>query len=452
MRDVMRGVWCVIRMIVVGAALSACSNSVALPTTQPGSMPSVAVSQTPTPISVQPTPEPMGTVCSGDAEPPTVASGWSLLWQKVFEQPIARPPVVDAGQMLLIERADARLRTLQDAIVAVDPQTGDIHWNIVEAKDPIPYVSRYVIGIQYSPKYWLLSFRYMKPEGSSNPPSMQYELVVDRQSGKVVYDSGANAAGTATTVAIVDGALFDHYSSSGGVFAYEYMRRVDLSMKQVHWMQAWGARGVRGMVVVDGSLYVFADNIERYDPSDGHLTASTKFDLYPGLGDLIFEGNLAVVRSERGIGVFDLPSFSGMWHTQTGDRPGGGSNAFKGDIPSLSVTPDSIYMVDAQNTLSRFDLHTGKLIWQVSSPGPQAMSRPIAMNGMVFGLFADGTVRAFTEADGASIGIVAQSSIWYRPPSDTLESLDLVGGLGVAGDTLIVTTGCRSVYAIQRAP
>ncbi|MBI5567160.1 MAG: hypothetical protein HY870_19840 [Chloroflexi bacterium] len=251
MRDVMRGAWCVIRMIVVGAALSACSSSVALPTTQPGSTPSVVVSQTPTPISVQPTLEPMGTVCSGDAEPPTVASGWRLLWQKVFEHPIARPPVVDGGQMLLIERADARPKTLQDTILAVEPQTGGIQWNYSDAKDPIPHVARDVLSIQYSPKYWLLLLWYLNPEGAPNPLSMKYEIVVDRQSGKVIYDSGANATGSATTVAISDEALFDHYSNSGGVFAYEYMRRIDLSFGAVRWMQVWGARGSRGMAVVE---------------------------------------------------------------------------------------------------------------------------------------------------------------------------------------------------------
>ena len=449
----MRGALCVIRVIVVGAALSACSNSIALPTTQPGSTPSVAVSQSPTPLSVQPPLESMGTVCSGDVEPPIIAPGWKLLWQRMFEYQIARPPVVDGRQALLIERADARWTSIQDNVVLVDAQTGNIQWNDIEAKDPIPHVSRDVLSIQYSPKYWLLLLRYMKPEGSPNPPSMQYELVVDRQSGKVIYDSGANATGSATTMALGGDVLFDHFSGSGGVFAYEYMRRIDLSMGQAHWMQAWGAYVARGMVVVDNNLYVFADEkIGRYDPSDGHLIASTKFNLYPSLGDLIFEGNLAVIRSERGLGVFDLQSFSGVWRTLAGDRPGTGSNAFGNDLPSMFVTLDSIYMFDAQNTLSRFDLHTGKLVWQVSLPSPQAMSRPVVMNGLVFALFADGTVRAFAETDGAPAGVVGQFPVWYWTSTDTREWLDLVGGLGVSDDTLIVTTGCRSVYAIQRAP
>jgi hypothetical protein len=69
----------------------------------------------------------------------------------------------------------------------------------------------------------------------------------------------------------------------------------------------------------------------------------------------------------------------------------------------------------------------------------------------VYGLFADGAVRAFSVADGSPIGVVTQIPIWYRKSSDEIrEFLSLDGGLGVSGDTLIVTTGCRSVYAIQR--
>ncbi len=458
MSDVMRGAWCVIRMIVVGAALSACSNLVALPTTQPGSTPSVAVSQAPTPLSGQAALNPTNIDCSGDAEPPVVASGWKLLWQKVFEYPIARPPVVDGGQALLIERADARWTSLQDSVALVDAQTGKVQWDSIEAKDPIPHVSRYVLGIQYSPKYWLLLLRYMKPEGSRNPPSMQYEIVVDRQSGQVIYDSGPNAGGSEWLLALSDEALFDNYNHGSSMWESDSIRRVDLPAGTTRWQAQWNSRFSRGWYLAEGWVYVFTDAISKYSQSDGKLSASTNFDLFPAPGDVALEGNLAVMRSdsmqpeERGIGVFDLQTFSGMWHTQTDYRPGRDSNAFWGDIPSLSVTADSIYMFDAQNTLSRFDLHSGKLLWQAPSPGPKAMSRPIAMSGMVFGLFADGTVRAFTEADGAPAGVVGQFPVWYWTSTDTREWLDLVGGLGASGNTLIVTTGCRSVYAIQRAP
>lgn len=79
------------------------------------------------------------------------------------------------------------------------------------------------------------------------------------------------------------------------------------------------------------------------------------------------------------------------------------------------------------------------------------MSRPVAMQGVVYGFYADGTLRAFAEAGGAPMGVVIQVPLWYWTGTDNKEWRDLVGGLGVTGDTLVLTTGCRSVYAVQQA-
>jgi hypothetical protein len=380
------------------------------------------------------------------------------LWQKVFDDPIARPPLVDGSQAVLVERADPDPRSMKDIALIVDVQSGAVQWKIVDAKQPIPFVSRQVEGVKASQKYWLFFIRYLKPEGMPNPPALQYELVVDKQSGHVVYDSGPNMTGSAMTTAISDEALFDNYGSEPGVFAYEYMRRVDLSFGAVRWMHVWDSRGTSEMFAVNGSLYVFADNIERYDLMDGKLTASTNFDLRPILGDLILKDQWVIMRSEdfmspqkEGVDIFDMQSFSPLWHAHVDFLPDKGSNAFWGNIPSMTVTPDSIYLFDKQDTLLRLDLQTGKQNWQAPSPGPQAMSRPVAASGLVYGFFADGTVRAFSEADGTQLGIAMKVPLWYLTRTDTREWRDLVGGLGVSGDTLIVTTGCRSVYAIQRA-
>jgi hypothetical protein len=100
----------------------------------------------------------------------------------------------------------------------------------------------------------------------------------------------------------------------------------------------------------------------------------------------------------------------------------------------------------------RIDLLTGKVIWTTPSFGIEAMSRPMAMQGVVYGFYADGTLRAFTESNGSSMGTVMRVPLWYWKGTDNKEWRDLVGGLGGAGDTLVLTTGCRTVYAIQRGP
>lgn len=168
---------------------------------------------------------------------------------------------------------------------------------------------------------------------------------------------------------------------------------------------------------------------------------------------MIAHGSLAItrnaLRNEQGIEVFDLQRMSPVWDGYMDYRSGRG---LRGDLPVMTLTTDSIYLFDAQDALLRIDLHTGKVRWQTPSPGSEALSRPAVIMGTVYGFFADGTVRAFSAADGKAMGVVAQTPLWYWGYTNTQAFLDLFGGLGVVDDTLVVTTGCRNVFALQRSP
>ncbi len=391
-----------------------------------------------------------------------IASGWKLAWQKVFDDRIARPPTVDGSQMLLVERADARPATLQDTFLAIDPRSGNLMWKIADASNPVPHKARYMLSIKSSPKYWLLLVQYVKPDGQSTPNPVQYELVVDRQSGRVVFDSGVSASGSAGAIAISDDALFDYYDGGqGGVFVGLVMRRVDLPAGTTRWMAPWDLRGPRGLFMVNDQLINFYETeVQHYNPIDGKLIKTAELDILPIYNDIFIQDQIAVARSEslahpekQGIQTFDLQNFTRKWFTKVSYRYQRDSNAFWGEIPSITVTPDSIYVFNARDTLLRLDLKTGNTLWATPSLGPEAMSRPVVMNGQAYGLFADGTIRAFSVADGSPVGIVARTPLWYwGGPDETRDFLDLIGGLGVADNTLIVTTGCRNVFALQREP
>ncbi len=456
-----RGGFALVRMIVLWAALAACSNSkLTSPSPQPTASP-VAASPTKVLSVEQILATTTSTDCSGDTEPIMVAPSWKLKWQKTFDNRIARPPTVDGSQMILVERADARPATMQDTLLAIDPQTGNLLWKIVDASNPVSYKARHVLSIKSSPKYWLLLIQYVKPDNMDTPNPVQYELVVDRQSGKVIYDSGANISGSASNLVIADDMLIDYYEGGQGVFASPFLRRIDLPNGTIDWMNRWDSRDSRGMFAINDSLLVFYhDTVHRYNAIDGTLGITASLGIYPIDNDVIIQDNLAVARSEygldptlEGLAVFDLQAFARKWFVPVTYRYQKGSNAFWGDIPSITVTSDSVYLFDEQDTLLRFDLQTGQQLWKTSSPGPQAMSRPVVMQGLVYVLFADGTVRAFSEADGSPVSVVARTPLWYWKDTDeTREWLDLIGGLDVADNMLIVTTGCRNVFALQRAP
>ena len=226
-------------------------------------------------------------------------------------------------------------------------------------------------------------------------------------------------------------------------------------------MNRWDERDSNGIFVVNDALLVFyRDSVHQYNPVDDTLGITASLGIYPIDNDVVIQDNSAVARSENlmhpdleGLAVFDLQAFAQKWFVPITYRYQKGSNAFWGDIPSITVSSDSIYLFDKQDTLLRIDLQTGKQLWQTASPGPQAMSRPVVMQDLVYALFADGTIRAFSVTDGHSVVAVARTPLWYWKDTDeTREFLDLVGGLDVAGDTLIVTTGCRNVFALQRGP
>jgi len=465
MRDVMRGAWCVIRMIFVGVALSACLDSVALPTTQPGSTPSVAVSQSPTPLSVQPKLQPMDTDCAGGNEPPVVATGWKLLWQKVFDNPIARPPVVNNSQMVILERTDPSGDAMKDTVWAMNPQTSAIQWrfdgvsdaattlrHIAPISDSLPAflagmnevtttMLPYVTSIEWSPKYVVLSVRYRTPSATS-----EYAEVLDRLTGQLVHSERLYI----DEATVSDDALFYR-----GI--YRELRRTDLPAGISRWVTYWpSGNGLSGVFVVDSQVYAFNNDqrVYHYEPISGSVVATATIKGSPNQGDVLIQNGTAIFRSWygfEGVTSFDFSTFTTNWMTRISTPSNGyAANAFWGDGPSMSLTPDSIYLFDAQDNLWRLDLATGQMLWHVPWPGVTAMSRPVAMQGLVYGFFGDGTVRAYSEADGQQVEIVMKAPLWYWTKAK--EWRDLVGGLGVSGDTLIVTTGCRSVYAIQRAP
>ena len=223
----MRKVYCVMCLIMLCAILAACSDSkVASPPPRSTASPA-AVSPTKAINADQIVSATASTDCTGDAEQVAVAPGWKLAWQKTFDNRIARPPVVDGSQMILVERADARPATMRDTFWAMDSRNGNVLWKIADASNPISYKARHVLSIKSSPKYWLLLIQYVDPNAQSTPPVVQYELVIDRQSGKVVFDSGLNVSGSASNLALTDDMLIDYYDGRGGVFAGPFLRRID---------------------------------------------------------------------------------------------------------------------------------------------------------------------------------------------------------------------------------
>lgn len=440
MRDVLRGAWCVIRMIVVGAALSACSNLVALPTTQPGSTPSVAVSQTPTPLSIQPTPPLMGADCAGDHEPPVVASGWQLLWQHTFDNPIALPPITEGSQLALLERAKPFPKENIDTLWIMEPDSGTILWKYSGIDDFVheSAVSHLIRRIAYSERYLALQMQYLT---TPFEPVRDYIVVVDRSTGRTIYHGVVSSE---KEIAVSNDALY--YRGADRV-----LYRIDLPAGTTRWRSPSGKVAEGTVLFVEPWLYAVTSQreIDQYDPIDGRVVEIVALRGQPQTVQII-QGQIALIQTAygfEGISAFDLRKLAPQWDAEVSYIGLG----YGLEIPSFVASDTSAFLFDASSALLRLDLKNGQEVWRNVSINIQPLSRPMIVTDLVYGFFVDGTLRAFSVSDGAQVAIVARLPIWNSRNPD-LPERDVLGGLGVSDDTLIVTTGCRSVYAIQRAP
>lgn len=380
--------------------------------------------------------------CAGDIASPSLAPGWKLLWQKTFEQPIARPPVADGTQVFVIERNDVPAENpsqYKDTLWALNSQTSEAQWKMGDPQAP-----RQIMNFMLSPKYIAsLVRKYNSSSEPSLPPISEYTIISDRDSGRVLRELGVGVE------ALSDEALY--HRSFGRA-----LNRIDLPSGAARWYvqdaaESWGA-----LFVDQNNLYAigFNGNVYQYDPSDGRLIATSALGTTLAVYDFVAQGDLAIVRSGQGsanITAFDLRNMRTRWTTPVSYPSLKKSIAFWDVRVTFTVIPEAVYVYDAQNTLLKIDLLTGQVMWRIPSPEAEPMSPPVGASGLVYSLFADGTVRAFSAADGSSIGTVMKVPTWYWYwTNGARDWRDRVGGLAVADNTLIVTTGCRSVYAIQR--
>lgn len=378
--------------------------------------------------------------CLGDTNQPDIASGWKLLWQKTFEHPIARPPVVNGAQLFVIERSEVPSNTAQyrDTLWDLDPRTSDAQWRVGDPDAP-----RQLMRFMLSPKY--VAGLVRKYNSSTEPgqlPISEYTSIIDRSSGRVVHDLEVSVE------AISDEALY--HRSFGRA-----LNRIDLPSGTVSWYERDAAESWGSLFTKQGNLYAigFDSMVYQYDAANGRLIATGALGKMSAVRDFVVQDDLVIIRSGQGfegIAAFDLNTMTPRWKTAVSYPSLRRSTAFWDAQVTFTVTPEAVYVYDAENTLLSLDLRTGQVGWRNPAIEAEPMSPPVVADELVYGLFADGAVRAFSATDGSFVGTAIQVPIWYWNRMDSARDWrDRVGGLAVADNILFVTTGCRSVYAIQ---
>lgn len=377
--------------------------------------------------------------CVGDELSPKLSPGWKLVWQHTFDAPLALPPIIDGSQVALLERVDPIPNLYKDTIWMLDAATSAVQWHF-DSSAALNLTDHWIDLTAWSPKYFVIVVH------DSHAPR-EFVIVFDRTTGQIVYQGQMQAL----EIAISDDALFFR---SGERRLY----RFDLPSGQQRWKDNRADYFWQGLYPVGEWLYAFVGvtdpqnglEILKYRANNGELVNS--LDVAP-VSEVITADAKGVGRASTGyVALYDLSKLTAPWQTTfDGQYPiRNDSNAFWDNPSRVTLARDAVYLFDAKHSLVKIALADGKIAWTIPVSDAEPMSKPAALAGIVYGFFSDGTVRSFSEADGSQLGSVMKVPLWYSRAGDGKPFRNLVGGVGVANDTLIVTTGCRSVYAIQR--
>jgi outer membrane protein assembly factor BamB len=382
----------------------------------------------------------IGQDCAGDSEPPTIAPGWRLAWQHTFENPLAFPPITEGSQFALVERADPIPNLYKDIVWMFNATSSAAQWRF-DGGAALNLTEHWIDLTAWSPKYFAAVVH-----DSHNP--REFVLVFDRLTGQVVYQAELQAL----EMAISDDALF--YRSGE-----RRLYRIDLPSGKQRWKDSRTDYIWQGLYPSGEWLYAFIGlstphdslNILKYKADSGALVNSVEAS---PVFDIVARASQGIGLTGTGVGLFDLSKLTTAWETDLGSHftTINDSNAFWDNPSRLTLANDAVYVFDAKRNLVKIALSDGKVMWTVPFSDIEPMSKPAALGGVIYGFFSDGTVRAFSDGDGSQLAMVMKAPLWYWRKGNTKPFRNLVGGVGVVNDTLIVTTGCRSVYAIQRAP
>ena len=319
-----------------------------------------------------------------------------------------------------------------------DAATASMQWHF-DGSAALNLAEHWIDLTAWSPTYFAIALH------DSNAPR-EFVIVFNRLTGQVAYQAELQAL----EMAVSDDALF--YRSGE-----RRLYRIDLPSGNQRWNDSRTDYIWQGLYASGERLYAFIgitspqDGLEilKYRADNGTLVNSVK--VVP-VYEVLAKGLQGIGRTGTGIALFDLSNLTTTWETDLGSHftTINDSNAFWDNPSRVTLTQDAVYLFDAQRNLVKITLTDGKIAWTVSFSDVEPMSKPAAVAGIVYGLFSDGTVRAFSEADGSQLGNVMKVPLWYWRRGEAKPFRNLVGGVGVANDLLIVTTGCRSIYAIRR--
>jgi outer membrane protein assembly factor BamB len=330
------------------------------------------------------------------------------LWDQDTPMPIDRAPWIIQDFVLL--EGDK-------TIVALDPTSGNTAWSFEAPGSIDDYTSRDVVVEAH-----YVAFRVL-PGGAL--------YVVDTSTGNLAWKTSAPVKELDTGedkifIKITD-AQYEARSLAEGkvLWTFEptkYSKRSDIKYHS-------------------GQLFVWEGG-EHYvlDPETGLVERHYEGEPYSSdIASLSYDGMFFALKSSPNLLVaIDVDDRHVAWE-----------HGISNPLQNPHIKEDRIYFSDSEGSLVGADVRTGDLLWQfaprVEEEGQKIklLSNPVELQGIVYGIFSDATLRGVNKESGIEIGYIQFPSVSQLRWQATMPSL------AASKDVLFVSPGYRKIYAFD---
>lgn len=330
------------------------------------------------------------------------------LWDQDTPKPIDRAPWI-VEKFVLLEG--------DNTLVGLDPTSGDIAWSFEAPGSIDDYTSRDVVVEGH-----YVAFRVL-PGGAL--------LVVDTGTGNLAWKTNAPVkefdAGENKVFLKITDARYEARSLAEGKILWTFEPT------------AYSKRS--GIKYHEGQLFVWEGN-EHYvlDSETGSVELYYEGEPYSSdIASLSHDGVFFALKSSPDLLVaMSIDDRHVIWEY-------GISNPLQNPY----IQEERIYFSDSGGSLVAVDVKTGDLLWQFAPPATEEgqkiklLSNPVELQGIVYGIFSDATLRGVNKESGVEIGYIQFPSVSQLRWQATMPSL------ATSNHVLFVSPGYRKIYAFD---
>ncbi len=381
---------------------------------------------------------------SCDINESPVTNNLPLAWSAAVQNGVAYPVSVGKDMAVVVDRATSTplftpffMPDYSDTILAYNLNDGSTKWRY--PGDPSNANLGLVRTLVATDEYVVI---YMVRQNNDNDNSNVF--VLDAQSGNVVFNKPMKTV----EIQLARDKLYVRDLEDRSLHAFDLE-----SGLLIGTVAPPSARGEEGLFFDGSYIYsVYGDHIYKIEANSAASVAELEI-LFVGnetpskpARTSYYEGNLIAVL-DNALTNYDLREFTLKW----GIKP---DNAFDLEVWPPAFGEGYIFLLDVSHHLAKYSLENGELIWTVELPQEiEPISAPVYFDNSIYIIFSDGTVRSFSsESATEHVVFATQAYRYHANVSGGYYSYFPGISVSTSSSQLLLSFGCRSIYAVDVSP